>query len=467
MSQEKINRRDLLKTAAATGALISLSGCADILDGDTDKQSEQDREEMKRQYNVTNRQKREYFDAFDKTWRINVEDSTGTLDNRVKDFEPENEWQTIELPRTLPTNDLNTNDPFLPSTMEEMNQLIEEEGYEKGEWDVGVIDVYDRSEEDWINILRHDIEEEVETYVQGRGGTVEEVFQYVDDVFNEPENFYEKHNIRGRLVFDNLEDQHWTDKLIIGLQIGTLRETNIGSSGARSGAIYALFRKYSEEKLDKTILDDFHNWEIRTEAGEKDEWELNHNIHGLAYREGDDWNFKVIEPSPPNRGPYTDSVSENIRKPEETDYLDDSNDWVSTLTPTRTLELANQGKMSTNEKNTIHGRIIGDIWRMCNSSESHRMRINTDSNTDYDVWTSQSFRDSIEDNFVGEEFDYDNLMDAVYAGRNLMVVGNELGYDKPIAIDGTLDEMEIWHAPEEKIEEAVENDYQSIDQVIN
>ena len=337
------------------------------------------------------------------------------------------------------------------------------------------------TEEDWKQILRDDLTENrrprgpntgssasnLERFIQGRNTSVDEIFEYVDEAFENGEEFYNdpdnvplrtSSDLRPGEVFDVPE---WAERVFMGLFEGIDAEAgirgdkdNLMGSGAYTEATYTLFRKYAEEELGKEIFEDFHVWRFGTEASRNDDWLLNHSMIGFAYSDDGEHGFRIVEPVPPSEGRYTDSITENIDRPENKPYFNDEKEQASTLNPNRALELVQQDAVSINEERIVHNKLLEDIRAISDSATTYEDSTSSDA-PDYAVWFSEEFRDSVEDTFT-DDFTEDDMMNAVYTSRGLIEIQNSIGYERPLKVEGTMENPVVSYTPEEKVERLVE-----------
>lgn len=450
--QPKKTRRKFLGTLATTGT-VGLAGCADEILEETNKGSEaplseggrpEDDEQM---FGRNNELLPKHV-----PWQIKINDQTNTMGNHIE----QGETHPLNTPQSQYNNNFQT------------------------------ITVEDMTEETWKNILRDDLTEPrkhrnsnkednipyLERVIHNKGGTIEEIYPYVDELMSIEGGYKDRekyqHNPADLTIraIEQMDSQHWTEKLILGLQNGTLIETDINTSGGRSKAVYTLFRDYAENELGKEMLDDFHVWEIGSETQKNDKWNLNHQLHGLAYEDNGEWKFKLVEPTLPDEAPYVDSNSETIRNPENTMYFDDSTNAVSSLSSSRALDLIDEGEMSTPYKSEIHHTLARNLMGLADTGNTyHRAEMSpfvTEDDTEtFMAWFSEEFRDSVEENFTGN-FTEENLWNGIYTGRNLVEARRYLGNDKPMTVEGTINQPRIGYAPEEIVEELVKNNYDSV-----
>lgn len=386
----------------------------------------------------------------DSPWRINFVDYTGTTDGRFK--------YPVD-PHELAGNHEVYDDNF---------QTVRFEGI---------------NEDDWKEILRDDLTEtkrppnhnserdrsNLERFIHGNDGDIQSIFDHVDYGFSDPKDFDENSTLLNTKFGPGIEspdrtfrDADWAERLYLGLLEGVRNETNVSSSGGVSRAIYPLFRKYAKENLDKEIFDDFHIWINSTESTDPDNWSYNHSMFLLGYEADSDWKLKLVEPTPP--GHHTDRFEDQFTDPEERPYFQAESDeyGVSTFFPEEALRLTEEGELSINENRELHNTLLNDLRRISDTAGTHGDSARSDF-PDYAVWFSKEFRDSVYDTFTGE-FSQEDLMDAVYTSRGLVLTQEELGYDKPLAIEGELGNPVVHFMPEDDVEELVDRNYGSLEE---
>lgn len=458
--RREVDRRSILKTGVGSTLAVGLAGCVeDILGDDERAGSDIPLEEGGRMedHQVMTGTNNELLPKH-VPWQIKIDDQTGTLGNHIEQGET----------HRLNTSESHYEDNFQTTTVEDM------------------------TEETWKNIIRDDLKEKglahhpnqdysmspKERQILNEGGTVEEILKYPEELFQLKEqgqlDNFEAYEINPRISFrynEQNDNEHWTELLYLGLQQGGRQETDVSSSGGFSEQIRPLFVNYAEEELGLELLEDFHVWEIGTETTEKDDWELNHITHGLAYKENEEWHFKLVEPTPTDGDPYISDHSETIRDPEETKYLNDSKTAVWTFSPNKALEMAEKGELSTNDPKQIHYRLGEHLIDIVDNNRNF-VRPTRRPGAPHEegrhegpkYWFSNSFRESVEDNFTGD-FTEENLWNGIYTGRAIAKTKNYIGNNKPLVIEGTIEEPSITYAPEEMVEELVENDYDSVDEL--
>lgn len=416
-----------MKAAVGAAGATSLSGCAGLLEGDSDGE----------------------VDPVDEEFQYAFRDTTGTLGN---------------------ISDVNA-DPEEASEFQ-----VVENGLSEDEWD--------EMRRDDVEVARDYLSGDLERRPNhsGQEGTVEEIVQRTGEIFERPGSVESEH-LAELLRSDEDDAVRFTRALVHAVDDVTDISTspgknhivpNVAEYAAEEIGLdlpgYNLSTAVSAEPINSTMDDEVNEESIRERPNgiEAGILGMQHLSSHLTYETEDGFEIKYVENTKATPERY---FLHAIRSPDQSVYSTSMDEdgvdmpngdvqfpehYVTGLELKKGLRMQEEGFM---EGGTVERAFVTGALEIIDDGLNNLSQLMANSNEGYDIELSDSFvesADGMTEDISRENFEnYRNIGRAVY-----QIFENQLGedfkgeplrgYDQPLKIDGTLEEPEFYHLEGER-----------------
>lgn len=347
------------------------------------------------------------------------------------------------------------------------------------------------SDEEWEAMRRDDVEVardylsgdlERRPNHSGQEGTVEEIVQRTEEIFERPESVDSEH-LADLLRSDEDNAVRFTRALVHAVD----EVTDISSSPGKNNiapnvaeyAMNELGLDFSRYNLSTAVSAEPINAKMDDEVNEKSVRErpngievgvigMHHLASHLTYEADDGLEMRYVENTKatperyflhairsPDESVYSTSIDEDTVEMPNGD-IQFPEHYVTGLELEKGLRMQEEGLM---EEGTVERAFVTGALEMVDDGLNNRVQLMANSNEGYDIELSDSFvesADGMTEDISREEFEnYRNIGKAVY-----QIFENKLGedfkgeplrgYDQPLKIDGTLEEPEFYHLEGER-----------------